>query len=387
MTPAEGGAKRAAGPAKGRGRLASSFVRGYRNNNPLVLLAALALLVPCLLGLELLFTSGAWSSVSLDHWLRKSSDDYVYVSWAVANAKQDPPDEPTLYLLGGSSARESITSGDALEQAIVEAGGPDTEAYDLGSMNQNFAQSLAIIDNVPDTPAVAIVGINPGRFTPDRGANQKQAAGRELLLKSSFLRRYVTEESGKYRYTYTILPGILSYLTSYVQEHQDDLLSGRLPTRTYGQHRYNIKHIHTVKQKQRMVERWNRQRAPVFRKHLDYNLAMLEQLLERARARGVDVVLLELPWNRAIIGGDWDHAFEQYRPRVAALAEEHGVPYIDYSAELPLENGYFHDLSHLVEPGRVLWERRLAEELVKLLGDDGALAPQGSPGAAETTAP
>ena len=387
MTPAKGRAERAAAPASGRGRLASSFVRGYRNNNPLVLLVALALLVPCLLGLELLFTSGAWSEVSLDHWLRKASDDYVYVSWAVARAKKDPPDEPTLYLLGGSGARESITSGDALEQAIVKAGGPDTEAYDLGSMNQNFAQSLAIVDNVPDTPAVVIVGINPGRFTSDRGWNQKQAEGRELLLKSDYLREYVTSQSDKYRYTYTILPGILSYLTSYVQEHKEELLSGELPTRTYGQHRYNVKHIHTVKQKEAMVEQWKRQRAPVFRKHLDYNLAMLEQLLVRARERGVDIVLLELPWNREIIGDELDFAYELYKPRVAALAEEFGVPYIDYSAEIPLENGDFHDLSHLVEPGRVLWERRLAKELVKLLGDDGALGPRGSTGAGETAAP
>jgi hypothetical protein len=269
----------------------------------------------------------------------------------------------------------------------VEAGGPDTEAYDLGSMNQNFAQSLAVIDNVPDTPAIAIVGVAPGRFTSDPGTNQKQAEGRELLLKSDYLREYVTEVSGKYRYTYTILPGILSYLTSYAEEHKEELLSGELPERAYGQHRYNVKRIHTVKQKKAMVELWKREREPVFNKHLDYNLAMLEQLLQRAQERGVDVVLLELPWNRAIIGDALDGAYAQYRPQVAAFAEEYGVPYIDFSADLPLENGDFHDLSHLVEPGRVKWERRLAAELVKRLDDDGTLAPQGSTGAGETTAP
>ena len=96
---------------------------------------------------------------------------------------------------------------------------------------------------------------------------------------------------------------------------------------------------------------------------------------------------IELPWNRAIIGDELDGAYAQYRPRVTALAEQFGVPYIDYSAELPLENGDFHDLSHLVEPGRVLWERRLAEELVKLLGDDGALTPQDSTGTGQGTTP
>jgi hypothetical protein len=380
VTPATGRGQRAAAAVSGRGRLASSFVRGYRNHNPLVLVAALALLLPSLLGLELFFTSGAWSDVPLDHWMRKASDDYVYVSWTVGRNKQDPPDEPTIYLCGGSAIRESITSGDALEAAIRKAGGPDSEAFDLGSMNQNFAQTLAIVDNVPDTPATVVVGINPGRFTPSRGDNQKQAEGRELLLKSTVLREYVNDESGKYRYTYTILPGILSFATSYVQVHQDELLSLDLPTRTYGQHRYNFKSIHTVKQKRRMVEVWNTRRRPIFSKNLDYNIAMLDELLRRAAERGIDVVLLELPWNREIIGDAFDDSRAMYQPRVRELATRYDVPYIDYSAELPLTNADFHDLSHLVEPGRVIWERRLAEELVRLLGPDGEMDPRSSTG-------
>lgn len=362
-------------PPKGRGRRAGSFARGFRNNNPLVLVVALALLLPALLGLELFFTSGAWSDVALEYWLRKSSDDYTFVSWTIGRNKQDPPDEPTIYLLGGSTVRESITSNDTLEDGIEDRGGPDTEVYNLGSMNQNFAQSLAVVDNVPDTPATVVVGVNPGRFTPSRGDNQKQAEGREFLLKSTYLREYVNDESGKYKYTYTILPGIFAYLTSYAQQHQDELLSFSLPTRTYGQHRYNLKAIHTVAQKERMVERWNKKRAPIFRKNLEYNMAMLEELLIRARERGVDVVLLELPWNRAIVGDDFDDAHALYQPRVGELADEYGVPYLDFNDELPLTNADFHDLSHLVEPGRVLWERRLAEELSRLLGLDGAAGP------------
>ncbi len=356
---------------------AGSFRCGFRNTNPLVLVVAAALLLPALLGLEYFFTSGVWSDVSLKYWLRKSSDDYVYVSWTVGRNKNDPPDRPTIYLLGGSTARESITGDETLAASIAKDGGPDTEVYNLGSMNQNFAQSLAVIDNIPDTPATVIIGVNPGRFTPSRGDNQKQAEGREFLLKSTFLRRFVNRESGAYRCTYTILPGIFSYFTSYVQQHQADLLSGRIPTRTYGQHRYNLKGKHTVAQKERMVERWNKRRAPIFNKNLPYNMAMLEQVLIRARERGIDVVLLELPWNREIIGHDFDEARAAYQPGVRGLAEKYGVPYIDFSEKLPLTNADFHDLSHLVEPGRVVWEARLAEELVRLLGRDGVLGSDG----------
>lgn len=352
----------------------SSFARGFRERNPLVLVAAAVLLVPVLLGLEHFFVSGAWSRVPMKYWMRKASDDYTYVSWTVGQTRRTPPGLPAIYLLGGSTARESITSGAGLSRQIRQDGGPDSVAWDLGSINQNFAQSLAVTDTVPADDAWVLVGINLGRFTPDRGSSFKQAEGREFLLKSRYLQRYVAEHYGKYRFTTTILPGVFAYLTSYIQQHDLDLLSGRIPTREYGQHRYNTKSAHTVKQKERMVKTWNTRRYPVFKRNLSFNLAMLEQLLIRARQRGVHVVFVELPSNRALIGDRFDHAIAQYREPVDALAARYDVPYLDFNAGLRLKNEDFHDLSHLNESGRVLWQRALARELARLM----TAAPAGS---------
>lgn len=353
----------------------SSFRRGFLNRSPLVLLAALALLVPALLGFESFFVSGRWTAVPLEYWLRKSSDDYVYVSWTVGRNKQDLPSKPSVYLLGGSTAREAIVSGEGLAADVKQLGGPDIAAWNLGSMNQNFAQSLAVADNVPVTPTYLLIGLNLGRFTPDRGSNMKQSDGRELILKSSFLRHYVADTYGKYRYSPTILRGIFAQLTSWAQERRDQLLRGTILLRPYGQHRYNLRSSHTVAQKQRMVKVWNKVRYPKFRRNLRFNLDLLEQLLIRAQQRGLHVVLLELPFNRDLIGDRFDYAVVQYRAPVKALAREYGAPYVDFNPELPIPNRDFHDLSHLVEPGRVVWQRRLAAELVRLID---APAAQGS---------
>jgi hypothetical protein len=356
------------------GRPAASFIRGYRNRNPLVLLAAFAMLLVALLGVELVFTSGAWSDVALGRWLRMPLDDFVYVSWVVGGAKDDPPSTPAVYILGGSSARESIVSDDSLERAIAAAGGPAVAVFDIGSNNQNFAQSLAVIDNVPDTPATAIVGVNLNRFYASRADNEKQVIGRELLLDSPGLRDYVSGDSGDYRFGYTILPGIFSWATSYVTKHKDELLSGDLPDLTYKQHRYTRRRNHSVAEKEEMVQAWLTERAPVYHRWLAYNTDMLEALLRRARERGVDVVLMELPLNLEIVGDSWDADLRAYRQRVRRLAREYGVPYVDFNPELRIPNEYFHDIDHLVEPGRVIWEDRLAEELVPLLAGQGTAA-------------
>ena len=344
------------------------FGAGFRNRNPLVLVVAAVLLVPALLGFEYLFSSGAWSGVPLKFWMRKASDDYTYVSWTVGANKQDPPKTPAVYLLGGSTAREAITSGDSLAAEIERLGGPKVSAWDLGSMNQNFAQSLAIADNVPNSPTWILIGLNVGRFTPDRGASMQQVVGRELLLKSAFLQQYVAREYGKYKYNRTILPGIFSFLVSWATVHGPELQKGSIPSREYGQHRYNQRSMHTPAQKERMVRIWNKRRYRKFKRHLAFNLAMLEQLVIRCQERGLHPVLLELPNDRDLIGERLDYAAVQYQEPAQALAGKYDVPYVDFNQELDLKNADFHDLSHLVEPGRVIWQHRLAQELAQLMG-------------------
>jgi hypothetical protein len=183
----------------------AAFRRGFRNRSPLVLVAAAILLVPALLGFQWLFTSGAWTVLPLDVALRNPEDSFTYISWMVGRARQDRPDAPGLYLLGGSSARESIVSGDALAAEIADLGGPRVAAFDLGSINQNFAQSLAVADSAPDTPAWLLVGVNLGRFTATEEQNAAQAEGREFLLDSGAAARCRTSspQSGASRSTRT----------------------------------------------------------------------------------------------------------------------------------------------------------------------------------------
>ena len=349
----------------------SSFKRGFRSASPLVLLAALALLLPALLGIQWFFTSGAWSAVPMKFWVRNSTDDFTVVSWTVGANVRHPPKTPAVYLLGGSGAREAITSGDSLAAEIEMLGGPKAGAWDLGSSGQDFAQSLAIADNVPDSPAWILIGLNLGRFIRAPGANMKQVVGRDLLLKSAFLQKYVARQYGRYRVSRTILPGIFSYLTSYVKEYDSELIAGSFSTREYERHRYSITWIHSPKQKEKLLKIWNEDRYPIFARNLAFNLAMLEQLLIRCRERGLHPVLLELPINRALIGERLDYAASQYQKPAQALAAKYRIPYVDFNGELELKNTDFLDLSHLVEPGRVIWQRRLAEEMVQLMGADG----------------
>jgi hypothetical protein len=348
----------------------AAFRRGFHNRSPLVLVAAAILLVPALLGFQWLFTSGVWTVVPLDAALRNREDSFTYISWMVGKARQDQPGTPGLYLLGGSSARESIVSGDALAAEIAALGGPRVAAYDLGSINQNFAQSMTVVDSAPDTPAWLLVGVNLGRFTATREQNAVQAEGRELLLESGGVQDFVSSEWGLQEYAYTILPGIWAYITDWMRAHGGRLLEGDPPSTEYELHRYSAQTRRSDGQKRRLVKKWNTSRKPVFEQNLDANLQMLEALLAQARERGVRVVLLELPLNEEIVGDSFDDSQRQYQEPVAALAREYGAPYLDLNRTVDIPSRDFQDLSHLIAPGRVIWQHALAKELAPLLSKD-----------------
>ena len=119
------------------------------------------------------------------------------------------------------------------------------------------------------------------------------------------------------------------------------------------------------------MTKWNTSRKPVFEQNLDANLQMLEELLAQARERGVHVVLLELPLNKEIVGDSFDARQRQYQVPVTALGAQVRRARTSTSTQtVDIPSRDFQDLSHLIEPGRVIWQHALAKELAPLLSAD-----------------
>lgn len=346
------------------------FSRGLRVKHPLLLVASAALTVPCLLVLQWLFASGAYSGVPQERVLRRSGDDYMHIAWSVSRAKRQDSDDPVLCLFGGSSARESVISGPSLAAEVAADGGPQLTGFDFGSSNQNFAATLAAIDNLPRSGGVMLIGLNPGRFAWSPAVNGRQSEGRRILLASAALERAIAELGAPQRTWLGILPGIASYLASYLNEQRASLRRLRLPWTPYKLHRYTVAGRQSIDRKEATVDRWLRVRAPAFRRHLDFNVALLDKTVAVARERGFEVVLLELPWNRDIIGDRYTWAQQAYRAPCREIAAAHDAAYLDLNYAVALNNDDFYDLFHLVGDARRRWQSALAERLTAILPAD-----------------
>jgi len=235
-----------------------------------------------------------------------------------------PKNEPRVYLLGGSSARECITGNASWAAQVKKLGGPQVRACDLGASNEGFDQDMVLVRAMPKGPTLVLIGVSVGRYTGEPGEDVNPAD-----------------------------PGLTVDSIAEVK------------------HKYHVGKIIPEEGKQNLVDKWVTTRYPVFQANYEYNAGQLEQLVKLCRQRHFRPVLLELPLNFDIVGARFDAPRARYRKGVRALAKRYDIPYLDFGADLGLVNGDFYDLMHLVEPGRGKWQKRLSEEVVKLLKEYG----------------
>ena len=349
----------------------AAFRRGLVCLHPLVLVMALALLVPTLGGLQYIVTGGLYTSLPLSALLRVWRDDYVKASYDTTVLKLHPPRRPAVYILGGSAAREAFTTEENIKAKIVAAGGGRTEVHALVSREQTLGESLAIVDNLPPSRrALCVITVNFTRFAYDPHLVEAQLAGRHLLLDSPSLRRYIFARYRRGLTTPSIVPGIMDYVSGWADEHLDEALHGRLPTVKYVWHRYHQGHLWPDEKKRELVGRWLTHRgAPggAFDRDFRYSLDLLDEMVGVAQKKGFTVVLLELPLNRDIVGHSFDRMTSVYRPAVDRLAQKRGIEYLRAFSEKGLVNGDFRDITHLVPSGRAKYEDAFVRAVVPLL--------------------
>lgn len=263
-------------------------------------------------------TSGTRSATAVSDW--------AHVLEVVANLQHEPPAEPLVLLLGGSAARECTISDASWARQVLNRGGPAVVTYNLGSRNRITAQDIALVKALPETPTIVYIGVNVGRFT-----SAKKTAG--ITLPS---------------------PGPLS---------------------PYKQHRYSSKKILTASNKRLLVQRWMRDRYPVFQRNFTVAAANLERLIKACKAQGLHPVLLDLPRNMPIIRTTMNKPIGRYQATCRTLAKKHGIPYVNLNGTARLQNKEFYDLWHLVEPGRVKWQRLLSDRTIALLKRYGMVPP------------
>ncbi len=256
-------------------------------------------------------------------------DDWRHITATLAALERKAPTVPAVYLLGGSAARECLTTEPTWQALISASGGGRVRAFNFGSASQSYSRDIEIVRAMPSVPSVVLIGVNVGRYTTRSPKVSDLGDGSDLTRGSPAAAKGV-----------------------------------------YDSHRFHDGCQLTDAAKRGQALSWLSVRYPVFAERYRGNAAMLRRLIRVCRQRGFEPVLVELPLDLSVVGHAWDRARLRYRRDCRAAAHAAGIAYAAApGAELVSDD--FADVSHLVEPGRVKYQRRLARIAANALRRSG----------------
>ena len=293
----------------------------------------MAVFVAVLLGAPLVHTAAAWGSsgpsgvfgslleertTSPALAARGMAGDWDHVVQTVNWLRYKSPPRRTVYLLGGSATRESISSESAWAAQLRRLTGRSATTYVCATGCQTFVEDALIVKKLPRGRGSVLISVGTSRF---------------------------------------------------IMQHLPASLPSRAIRRTapgaWYQHHYDRRNALSYARKRRLVTGWVKESYPTFQARYEGKLAELEQVIEACEARRLRPVLLEMPLNLPVVGDRFHAALATYRRGCLALASEHGIPYIRFVSTVGLASKDFYDLQHLLASGRAKWQARLSRELIR----------------------
>lgn len=326
--------------------------------------------------------SGAFTTgIAEPAFLRYQRDDAGHVSYEVGTLKVKPPTRLPVYLIGGSNVREMIQTPADLQTALLSTSGVNTKVVDFGSTNQNFGETMAVVNNLPKGRGVVVISVNHTRFAYTPANATAEIQGTTLLMRSPALWQFITDTRGTAPAD-TIAPGVTFYRSDWRRRNAVALAAGQKPWNVYLPHRYFAGHLWSNAKKRSRVTLWLDGRGAAgaqFDRYHGFNGKLLQAIATLAVSRGYSVVLMEASSDLPIIGTAFDRYKAVYVPVCQTIAAGVNGLYVDLNTSTGLVNSDFHDLTHLVEPGRVKWTTGLAKALAPVAQAAASPSPTTSP--------
>jgi hypothetical protein len=351
----------------------AAFVRGLRHRSLLVPVLAFALVALSLAGLELMARDGTITRLPEGRWVRYGNDDTGHLTYLLARLRESPPTGTTVYLLGGSGTMECFLDQESLSADVSRAAGQDVSVVSLAGHQQSFADSLALVDNLPNGRALLAIGLAPMRFTNSPQDDAGLLNGDPFLVSSPDVRTVLEKEHVTATVPFgSVLPGLIRYAVGYVQERW------RIHKPLFADIGYNPHYtingpLRSWSYKLSMARRDLAFDTAHYAAYADYNFAMLEELVQVAHRRGFDVVFFDQPLNGHVLGSTWGGIVPSYRQRAHVLAARLGVPYLTVAQRVELQNRDFLDVYHLVVRGRLKWQPVLSAQIGAVLKEDDSV--------------
>lgn len=315
--------------------------------------------------------------VSAARFLAAVCNDPSRVTYQVALLKHDPPGRPAIYVLGGSSVREAISTDADLAAAVEQAGAPRPFARLLAANMQTLPETLALIDNLPGgRGGVVVIGVHQITFISGAASARAELSGVNLIMKSQALRTFVADRLGG-EPANDLRDGVRAYLEKYQQKRGVPAFEG--PAIAYNQHHYGQNSVMSRGSKRKGIDNWLDGRGSPggeFSTNFEFSAALLGECVRLARHKGFEVLLMEGSLDTEVVGRAFADYQRRYRAACRKLVDRYDAHFVDLNPIADVRDSDFHDLYHLVPSGRAKWTPKLGASLARILKDHPPASPE-----------
>ena len=347
-----------------------ALAHGLRSRSFLILLVAALLAVAALAGLQWFVAGGHFTAIPERLVLRIPNDDYVNVSYKIAELKRTPPPAPVVYLFGGSGAEEMVRSEGALDGAVSTDAGAEVHVVSLAAHQESIGETLALIDNLPRGRGLLAIGLSPNRLIGAPLSDVTQLTGSPFALTSPHLAAVLAGRTSLKQRLPGMLTGVFDFALTYLNQRVFTK-SPDLGPITYAAHYFADGPVASLAAKESGQAIELARERPQYEANVAYNLAALAAAVRLGREKGYAVAFFEQPLGPEASTPAWDAYLAHYRADVARVGGALGVPDISVQPQARLRNDDFADLFHLVNSGRDKWTPLFARGLAGALPSAG----------------
>jgi hypothetical protein len=323
---------------------AAAFAAGLRRPSVIGTLGALVVAALQLLALCLLVTPRTLARIDPGYLLDNQFDVFTYSTFQIHQMRQTPARELGVLLVGSSTLREAIRDDQVMEDALTASLQEPVNFFRIPSGWQSLWETVAVVDYLPEHfHGVIVVGVDPGRMGRPRELLARWIKTPLLAIDSPHFREEI-ELAGLQppRRTGVFL---LDHAKFFAARKYTPLrlLGGPIQAETHFTHLVSP----WPEEKWRRVEtRELPEWVGNFAKHGAQNLDILRRLIQRERAAGNRLVLLETPLHpraeRAC-----GQSYQDYLQAMREFAQQQDVPFWRLDEEAQIKEDDFTDFVHL----------------------------------------
>ena len=351
----------------------SLFWQELKKPSLLCLAIAAVLLAVQVLIMNLLLDPDYISQKPENTILVNATDNYTHAALlALENASPPKPGTLRVYLIGGSSIRESFYTDSKMSKLLSDKLGKPVELVNLATFDQTIVETLILADNVylgPNT--VLVLGCNPrilsggpaqaqsyqcgGRLpfvAAKASARLEQATGVDecrswvpaAYRERAYLSRYLEA-----RFSFPFFKELRKYVTGKSKRFRSRPFFRFNRVEVYINHPFPDS-VMPLSHKTEYAYRIRRNNLKKFKANHEYAFGILNDIVQQAQSKGVKVLLLQSP-RSPISFAAYSAIMPLYEKSLDSLRQNHALPYIVFPRADYVEDD-FYDLDHFNSKGR-----------------------------------